>query len=364
MVKKALKPFAHRPPRFLEIVACALASPIFGASDNRIDTNGFLAGKGWMIGDIVEVRRPLRRRRRGEIVRLENCARDRLNLQRMFFTKSALVEWDTGDTYAAPSQLTLIERPRSYYRHFMAVYMDEEDIAYRDRELTEDPNVHLETRFVPELHISRSVNDGIRALALAGDNAVADVLFERAVEQARFLDQWSKQPDSPELTPLSRAMIALNPAFAVAMSDGTLDRRGLAGAVKDIEEYCAGIQKGYWHGTERSHYLQAVMIAMLDDDMENARRLLKSGRSFREFEDLLSVLKKFARKSVKPASDAELVEKATGCFDFMRHVSLRIHRDGFEQEMTVLLLGALLQKLIHAPGREIDWRAVARAVYR
>lgn len=364
MVTKALKPFAHRPPRFLEIVACSLASPIFGASDNRIDTNAFLAGKGWMIGDIVEVRRPLRRRRLGEIVRLQNCARPGRNYLGTFFVKSALVEWDTGDTYAAPSQMILVERPRSYYKYFMAVYMNEEYIAFRDREMTKDPNVHLENCLVPDRFISDSVNAGIRALALAGDNAVADVLFERAAEQARFVDRTSKQPDSPKLRPLNRAMMVLIRALAAAMSDGTLDRRGFAGAVKDLEEHCAKIPKGYWDSMGRNHYLQAVMVAMLDDDMEKARQLLKSRRSFREFEDLLGVLKKFARKSAKPASDPELVGKATGCFDFMRHPFLSFHRDVFQGEMTVLLLGALLQKLIHAPGQEIDWRAVARAVYR
>lgn len=146
------------------------------------------------------------------------------------------------------------------------------------------------------------------------------------------------------------------------MLDGLIDSVLLVDAAHVLEAYCADVGGGHWDGFYQDLHLSAVRMAMIAGDLEFARELLKSERSFRWHKDQRDLLKKLIRKSVRPATDADLVRRCHAFLDFIRrpHVSQCV---SFMSLWTDLEWAIIVEKFVNE--RELpDWRTVVTQLYR
>lgn len=361
MLATVKKPLAYRDPRLLERLGYTLAPPVFSALDNQLDTDAFLAGGGWMIGDIVEAPRLFGRRRRGEIVRLENRDRAGHAYRTKFFTKAALVNWGTGQRYYAPSRLRVVERPRNMHKYFVAIYTHECTDGRGVWSLQEFSDHDIAKSAFPYWTLKDNIKIGLAAIALEGNAARGRTAFEQTVDQANRVQE--VHPKLGEQNPHTQAMVEVFRWLATVLLGEPPDTRELDNAVDQLEAYCADIPQGYWDIQGKCFYLETAMIAMLAGRMEKAREFLRSRRSFQDIQDLRWVLKKLCRKTVRPASDPEFMAKAPGCFDLLRRPFVFYHRDVSGHGIVVLLLAMILEKLVHSPERAIDARRIAQAIF-
>lgn len=361
MLVTVRQPMAHRDPRILERLGYALAPPVFGALDNQLNTESFLTGRGWMIGDVVEAPRLLGKNRRGEIVRLINRGNTGNPYRTKFFTKAALVSWKAGERYYAPSRLKLIERPRAMRKYFIAIYTNEGVEGSGVWPLWEFSDDDMVKSAFPYWTLESNIDRGLAAIALEGDEAMGRTAFEKTVDQAEKV--LKIHTELGRHNPRSKAMVEVFRWLATAFLGDTMESSKLENVIDDLEAYCADIPQGYWDIQGKCIYLETVMIALLAGRVDKARELLRSRRSFRDIEDLRWVLRKLCRKTVRPASDPEFMEKAIGCFDLMRRPFVSYHRDVSGHGIVALLLASLLETFVHSPARALDSQRVARAIF-
>lgn len=352
---------AYRKPPLFERLRYTLTPPVFGALDNQLNTDSFLAGRGWMIGDVVEAPRLFGRTRRGEIVRLENRDNTGHPYRTKFFTKAALVSWGTGEKYYAPARLTLVERRRAMRKYFIAIYTNEGVEGSGVWPLWKFTIDDVRKSAFPEWSLHHDINIGLAAIALEGDELLGKTAFEQTVYQADTVLRIKH--DLGQQSPHSKAMVEIYRWLAATILGDALETSALDNAIDVLEQYCNDIPQGYWDIQGKCWYLETVMIAMLAGRMDKARALLKSRRSFRDIEDLRWVVRKLCRKTVRPASDPEFMKKAHGCFDLLRRPFVHYHRDIAGHGIESLLLGALLEKLVHSPGEALNWHRVAQPIF-
>ena len=323
-------------------------------------TDAYVDGRGWMIGDIVEFGTSFGRTQRGEIVRITNLDPTGRSYKKRYWTKAILVSWGTGDKYLSPSRLTVIERPRTFRKYFLAIHANSDEDSAGVDQMGDALGDQVEQSAFLDRSLEYSFRDAVRTLSMANDYATARTLFEQTVTNAT---RNVPAPISTDGHEESLALVAVYKSLAAAMLGDGLDRSAINYAAGLLKQLCDSTPGGYWDFLGKCRYLLAVMLLMLADDSDGARDMLKSKRSFQDFEDLRWILKKLLRKSVTPSSDEELARQALGCFDLMRHPFAGSYRDVFHRDLIVLLLGALLEKLLHAPGDELNWQRVAQAIY-
>lgn len=347
-----------RPPGLIERIVCALTPPVFGAFDNRLDTEAFRDGKGLMVGDVVKVRTWFGRHRRGEISQLHNKEAFGRRVHDRYFTLAIRVSWDAGDHYFAPSRVRLVERSRSYRQQFLTRYPAHETWeVYRERDIDRD----LQESSVPGSNLTRDLTDAMLALGLYGDpdkgrTTLADLLRRADIVEAGLPGRadWRH--------PRTRAQTLICRSLAAAALGEPLNHSDMNAAADLMLQDCAEIPPGYWDVLGKGGYLLAVMCVMLIGDDERARDLLKSRRSFRGLEDLRRVLRQMVRRRSPTPGNPAQTQYAIDCLDCLRHPFLSLHRDTTNW-LGVLLLSAVLVQRLDGPNKTLDWELIAERLY-
>ena len=363
----SLLPAQNRPPHWTEWVRCALGPPVFGALDNRLSLDAYMAGEGWMIGDVVELRRPLRPAASGEILRLNNLSPTKSRYKDKFRTESVLVGIGRRGAYVAPSRLHLLRRPTTYRDRYIAWFEWGDEDDYWQTEAASDPYADFDEAAFPDWTVARSFGDGLKIAFSEKDDPLARRYFERAASQARHVLERGlieKKSQAPSAEARDLAYTLLFRTLATALAGEGCEAADLLKAARGLERWCADVEPAYWDGWEKQRYLWAVMLAMIAGDMDYARTLLKTGRRFTDSEDHLRLLRKLARKTVAPHTDPDLVRRCRSFFDLMRHPYVSCHRDVYDGSMTALLWSVLIARFIDPRQDTVDWWAAVRAVSR
>lgn len=191
-----------------------------------------------------------------------------------------------------------------------------------------------------------------------GEHAMARAYFARALEVCRRGEsekQWLESPDYG--FPRNRARLRRVRAHCLGFLAGppSLEalKADLRGASVDYQTWCASLSASEWDSQGQAYYLAAVRLALLANEGERARELLKSRRSFRYHAEERALL-------VAMASDATDSAFRTQYASFFDKIREPLYQPPFFFELHEVRLELALLYDTFCGGPPLDWWSAAR----
>lgn len=331
----------HKRSWWSEITAL-LCKPV----DNRFSITKYESGQLLLVGDTVQVSRRLLPPITGTIVEL-----DKHRHLDNFTVDAAYVVIKNKRYRICPRRITVQQRETSFLRYRAPLDLEATDLFLSGKyDLV--PGI-IDAHFSDAVFLSATdpSSDQIRPL-LEAVLAKADNLIEnRHLLNPNFL--------SSDLVMLLQCR-----AYASALLGDGLRREDLQQAVAIVEQISNATDPPYWTGDYQDRYLSAARMCIIAGDMDRARKLLQSKRSFSKHKDQRRLLKKLTRKSTLPSKDAELKSQCLAYLAFVSHPRASDAAFFYAAFWGRLEWSAIIGKLLLDPENEIDWHAVVARMFR
>jgi len=325
----------------LSRLSSAFCKPV----DNSFSLDRYIDGSLIMVGD----RARLSRRLLPDIDYTVTALNKHRHIDN-FETYSATVERRNTLRNACLSRLSLIERRKHYREHWLRIFDGD---------------------------ASRWTTDRLKELALISADfreACVYLAFDQPVMAERILvsivnrvDSLQEASSKDRLTPsrlLEYPTLLQDRVYAAALLGENFDRSVLIASAEMLQKQCDETGPNYWGAWEQDKYLSAVRAAIISGELDYARTLLKSKRSFSRHKDQRGLLKKLVRRSISPSDDPELAELCHYYLDFVRRPHASNH-SLFSGGLEWLEWAVIVNKYFRANGNgEIDWRGVVKEVLR
>lgn len=267
-----------------ETVLSRLSSWFCRPVDNAFTLDKYMQGGLIMVGDEVAVHRRLRRDGIGEVVRLTKH-RDIDNFEVYAVTVA------TGSTAhrLCPDRVSLRKRREHYRDHWANVYgggigFYEDALSRDDQEAFDDGPFSATTSMTQDFFWGL----GLLQVGHRGDLAMR--FLRRVIDKADHMIETGSVKDSVEWRGLLYGEVLRRKVYASAILGNGLDRPVLTEAAQFIAETTVEIAPSYWSADKQDRYLSAARMALIGDDIDLARDLLASGRSFAGHKDQRSLV--------------------------------------------------------------------------
>lgn len=227
--------------------------------------------------------------------------------------------------------------------------------------LTWDPFREWERNAMPESSVQQELRGALYvAYAWGVDHEQAVAFLNRACKAAERTINEDKLTSALSVAsfPLNRGTLHRDYSYARAILGERLDEEALRQSSRDFEEWCKKYGKGQWDSQAQANYLAAVRLASITGDIDRARELLKTKKSFNWHKVEHELWKRLVELSGTVRADAEFSEYFMEYFDKFRDP--RFIPDVYmETDVLRLELAAIRDKYLVSGYGEIDWsRAV------
>lgn len=316
---------------------------------NLFSLDDYLSGELLMVGDVVSIDRAFRKPAQGEIVELDYQFKS-------FQLLAAQVAVGNKIYRIGPNRLTHVRRREYYREHWQRVCGDLD--YYHDR-LRGDPIKQLDKHDYED----RDFDRGLNLLRLGNHWELARRFFERTIVKANHRIEaglMSKQVRVGQVYDIDDAV--RSKVYAAAMLDRSIESDLLVKAARELEAYCAEVGPSHWNASFQEMFLSTIRMTMIAGDLDLARKLIRSKRSFRLHKDQRDLLRKLLRKSVRPSREPELLERCHAFLDFVRrpYASKCVPWLG---RWIDLEWAVIVEKFINEIEHP-DWRSVVANLYR
>lgn len=221
--------------------------------------------------------------------------------------------------------------------------------------LADDPFDGWERSHMPETRVEEDLAYGLYISYAWGPEQEQAVAFfkrvctvaERAIDEDKLTS-----PLSNSSFPLNRGVVNRAYSYARAVLGGSLDSPALHQASLDFEEWCKGYGRRDWDSQAQANYLAAVRLAVVVGDLERARALLKSRKSFKWHHEEHHLWSRLVERD--GAIDDALAENYDRYFDRLRDPGF-IPDVYMETDILRLELAAIRDKYLAGEDGKIDW---------
>jgi hypothetical protein len=232
--------------------------------------------------------------------------------------------------------------------------------AYPDV-LRNDPFVFWERDQIPEMAVDEELRAGLHiayAWGTAHEQALAFLRRACSVAQRIIGEDKLTSPECVGGFPLNRGRVYRSYSYARALLGEPLDVEAVEQSSRDFEEWCRGYGKGEWDSQAQANYLASVRLALISGNLDRARELLKTKKSFRWHKDEHELWKILVEKREEIRRDEEFAHRFSRLFDKLR-VPGFVPDVYIETDILRLELPAIREKYLVDEDGVIKWsRAV------
>lgn len=221
--------------------------------------------------------------------------------------------------------------------------------------LADHPFDGWERSHMPETRVEEELSYGLYiAYAWGSDHEQAVAFFNRAcVVAERAIDEDKlTSPLSNSSFPLNRGILNRAFSYARAALGEPLDSSALRQASQDFEEWCKGYGRRDWDSQAQANYLAAVRLALVAGDLERARELLKTKKSFKWHNEEHQIWFRLVERD--RAIDDALAESFDRYFGRLRDPGF-VPDVYMEIDILRIELAAVRDKYLVSDDGKIDW---------
>ncbi len=331
-------------------------------TDNSFSLDKYAFGSVFLNGDIVRISSLIPFMQTGVVIDI-----NKHRYTDKFKTYSVEVDIKGKIHRICPRRLQVMERRNSYAEHWKRVYGDDNYSKNYLDEARHKLNERMKKPFVPDMDTLYDPEDlfiqGLGVLSAGSDKALASAYFELSLNSSAYIhDNEEHCLTSYQWTLSAQSVLSIR-AYAQALCGQDMEIDLLLRSIDYAKKRCESVSPSDWWAREEDSYLSAVRMAIIADDMDLARDLLKCKRSFKHHKDQRMLLKKLARKSISPPNDHELEKSCRMYLEFIRNPSscnASVHSSVWAK----FEWGAVVEKFYAPDNKAIDWDNVIKMVYR
>ena len=224
-----------------------------------------------------------------------------------------------------------------------------------------DPFREWERNSMPEVSVQQEFRGGLYvAYAFGSDHEQAMAFLRRTCQVAQRVIDEDKltSPVCQSRFPKNRGTLYRAYTYARAILGRSLDIEALRQSSRDFEEWCKRYEKGEWDSQAQANYLSAVRLSLIAGDIDRARELLKTKRSFKWHNTEHGLWKLLVEKREQARGDAEFIALFNYYFAKLRDPSV-VPDVYMETDVLRLELAVIADKYITSDDGRIEWpRAV------
>jgi hypothetical protein len=332
------------------------------STDNSFSLDKYAYGGVFLVGDIVRMYSIIPYKRTGVVIDI-NKHRYTDN----FKTYSVEVDIKGKKHRICPRRLQVLERRNSYAEHWKCVYGDDNNSKKYLDEDCHKLNERMKKPFIPDMETLYHPEDlfiqGLGVLSAGSDKGLARSYFELLLKSSAYiLDNEEHCLSSYQWTLSAQRVLSIR-AYTQALCGQEMEIDLLLRSIDYAKKRCESLSPSDWWAHEQDSFLSAVRMAIIANDMDLARELLKCKRNFKQHKDQRMLLKKLVRKSIFPLDDRELEKNCRMYLEFIRNPS-SCNSSVHSSVWAKLEWGAVLEKFYSPDNKTIDWDNVIKMVYK
>jgi len=307
--------------------------------DNQFTLENYSKGNFFINGDIISYKSIFGEKQKNIIV---NLYTDELNRSKLHAVK---IEKNGKRKNICAHRLALDSRQKNYEAHWKKIYGIDDAQESVEKFLEQGS---LETAFCETMGLFRA-------------NINIDNILQRIVDKSDSLLEKNGDLEIDFTTGSNLIKILKCKFYSELLLSNKLDK-GILIKAANLSEKIYGNLSPYQRGVFdiQDYYLAGARMAIIANDIELAREILSTKRSFKGQPDQYKLLKKLTRKSIKPDTGAELRSQCLALVDFLRRPDSMYYFAGTYPEMD----WATIVEIHFTKNEVIDWKKVYRNLLR